>query len=335
MNFAMWGKALRVMPRVSKEEWAKLDIIARWLVATRSAALVLSFMAAAIAGILAFRDGAFDLVRWLLVTIGLVMAHGTNNLLNDLIDYVKGVDKDNYFRAQYGPQPLVTGLMTKRELLTYAGVTGLIAVIAGALLVYHGGMPILILMAIGAFFVLFYTFPLKYIGLGEVTGLLVWGPLMVAGGYYGIPGTCKENRVTTGFPFCLGVAAALFGKHIDKFVADKAMHIRTLPVLLGERAARYAALAIMALQYLITIYLIVIRYFSPVMLVVLFALPTLNLCYKMFSHVRPESKPDFYPDDAWPLWFVASSFLHSRNFGGYYLLGLIVDAVVHLMGWWA
>src|SRR2546430_10339218 len=31
----------------------------------------------------------------------------------------------------------------------------------------------------GAVFVLFYTYPLKYIGLGEVAVILVWGPLMI------------------------------------------------------------------------------------------------------------------------------------------------------------
>lgn len=334
MNVAMWGKALRVMPRVSKEEWATLDIVARWLIATRSAALVLSFMAAAIAGILAFRDGAFDLGRWLLVTIGLVFAHGTNNFLNDLIDFKKGVDKDNYFRTQYGPQPLVSGLMTMRELLTYAAVTGLVAVICGALLVYMQGTTVLVLMLIGAFFVLFYTWPLKYIGLGELSVLLVWGPLMVAGGYYTITGTWNWNVVLAGLPFGLGVAAALFGKHIDKYAADKELGVRTLPVLIGERAARYVALLVMVLQYVVVGYLMLTRYFSPALLVVLLALPTLNLCFKMFRHPRPDSKPDFYPDDAWPLWFVATSFLHSRNFGSYYLLGLIIDTVVHLAGWW-
>jgi hypothetical protein len=65
-------------------------------------------------------------VLWFVLTVGLVMAHGTNNLLNDLVDYQRGVDKDNYFRAQYGPQPLVTGLLSMKGLLTYAAVTGLI-----------------------------------------------------------------------------------------------------------------------------------------------------------------------------------------------------------------
>ena len=334
MNIAMWGKALQVMPRVSKEEWAKLDIIARWLVATRSAALVLSFMAAAIAGILAVRDGKFDFVIWLLVTIGLFMAHGTNNLLNDLVDFEKGVDKDNYFRAQYGPQPLVSGLMTKKELLTYAGVTGLIAAAAGLAIVALRGTPVLVLMAIGAFFVLFYTYPLKYFGLGELAVLLVWGPLMIVFGYYVITTEWNWNVVIASFPFGLGVAAAIFGKHIDKYEADKAKHIRTLPVLIGERNARYAAMAMMVLQYLVVVYLVIIRYFTPAMLIVLFALKTLRYVFQMFSQPRPASPPDNYPPNVWPLWFVASSFYHSRQFGGYFLVGLIIDTVLHLaFGW--
>ena len=43
----------------------------------------------------------------------------------------------------------------------------------GAYLVYLRGWPALLLLGLGAFFVLFYTWPLKYIGLGEVAVLLV------------------------------------------------------------------------------------------------------------------------------------------------------------------
>ena len=73
----------------------------------------------------------FDFGSWFLLALGLIMAHATNNLLNDFTDYSRGVDQDNYYRSQYGPQPLVHGLMTKRELLTYAALTGAIALAAG------------------------------------------------------------------------------------------------------------------------------------------------------------------------------------------------------------
>jgi hypothetical protein len=36
-----------------------------------------------------------------------------------------------YYRSQYGPQPLVHGLMNKRQILTYALVTDLLALAAG------------------------------------------------------------------------------------------------------------------------------------------------------------------------------------------------------------
>ena len=160
LNVSMWAKAVNVIPRVSHEEWSTLDVVSRWLIATRSAVLVMTFNSAAIAGLLAARDGMFDAALWLLVTLGLLFAHATNNLVNDITDHFKGVDKDNYFRTQYGPQPLENGLMSKREIYAYTVVTGLIALAAGLALVALRGEQTLWLLASGVFFVLFYTWPL-------------------------------------------------------------------------------------------------------------------------------------------------------------------------------
>src|SRR5438874_2821713 len=168
MNGSMWVKALQTIPRITKQEWSELDIISRWLIASRAGVLVITFISVGIAGLLAYRDGAFNLGLWLLVALGLLLSHATNNLLNDVTDYVKGVDKNNYFRAQYGPHPLEHGLLTMRQELTYAAVTGLLALMVGIYLVALRGWPALELLAAGIFFVLFYTWPLKYIGLGEI-----------------------------------------------------------------------------------------------------------------------------------------------------------------------
>jgi 1,4-dihydroxy-2-naphthoate octaprenyltransferase len=327
----MWGKALRVIPRLSKDEWRALDLISKWLVATRAAVLIITFISAAIAGILALRAGKFDLTLWLLLTVGLLMAHATNNLLNDLTDHIKGVDKDNYFRAQYGPQPLEHGLLSMRQVLVYAAVTGLIALLAGGYLVYLRGTLGLILLGLGVFFVLFYTWPLKYIGQGEPAVLFVWGTLMIGGGYYIITGDWNWNVVIASLPYALGATTVIFGKHIDKFAADKAKGIHTLPVLLGERNARYTALGMMALQYALTIYLVAIGYFTPALLLVLLALTAIPLVFGVYSKPKPEQRPDNYPADTWPLWFVAFAFLHNRRFGLLFLLGLIGDLVVRMV----
>lgn len=330
MNISMWRKALQVIPHVSKEEWEKLDIISRWLIATRAAVLIMTFLSAAIAGILAFQQGQFNFLYWALVTIGLIFAHATNNLLNDYTDYIKGVDQDNYYRSQYGPQPLVHGLLTKRQLLLYAAVTGLVALICGAVLVAAQGGLTIWLLAGGIFFVLFYTFPLKYIALGEISVLIVWGPLMIGGGYYAITGQWDWNVVIAGLPYALGVTGVIFGKHIDKYAMDKERRIHTLPVVIGEAPSRYLMLVMFFLQYLTVIYLVATGFFSPLLLVVVLALRTLRMIFPMFLAPKPDEKPADYPD-VWPNYFVAAAFVHNRSFGVWFLLGLIADTLLKLI----
>jgi 1,4-dihydroxy-2-naphthoate octaprenyltransferase len=327
MNTAMWRKALQVIPHVTKEEWEGLDIISKWLISTRAAVLIMTFISAAIAGIFAFRAGQFNFGLWLLLAVGLIMSHATNNLLNDYTDYVKGVDQDNYYRSQYGPQPLVHGLLTKRQLLTYAAVTGLVALAAGAALVFIREGMTLLLLGLGVFFVLFYTFPLKYIALGELSVLIVWGPLMIGGGYYVITGTWDWNVVLGSLPYALGVTGVIFGKHIDKFAMDKERRIHTLPVVIGERVSRFTIIVMWLLQYLAVIYLVVTGFFTPVMLIVILGLRTFFQLFPMFRSPKPEEKPADYPD-VWPNYFVAAAFVHNRRFGLLFLSGLIIDAIL-------
>jgi 1,4-dihydroxy-2-naphthoate octaprenyltransferase len=327
MNIAMWRKALQVIPHVSKDEWNKLDVISKWLISTRAAVLIMTFLSAAFAGIFAFRDGKFDLVKWVLLTFGLIFSHATNNLLNDFTDYNRGVDQDNYYRAQYGPQPLVHGLMNKRQHLTYAGVTGAIALIFGLILVAMTNLWTLLLLALGVFFVLFYTWPLKYIALGEIAVLLVWGPLMIGGGYYAITGNWSWMVVLASLPYALGVTGVIFGKHIDKYEMDKERHIHTLPVVIGERNARYTLVAIIILQYVFTLALVLTGFYTLVMAAVVLAIPTLRKIWPMFGAPKPDEKPADYPD-VWPNYFVAAAFIHNRSFGIWFMLALIVDSVL-------
>jgi 1,4-dihydroxy-2-naphthoate octaprenyltransferase len=327
MNPSMWRKALQVIPHVSKEEWQKLDVISKWLISTRAAVLIMTFLSGAFAGIFAFRAGQFDLVKWLLVTVGLIFSHATNNILNDYTDYARGVDQDNYYRAQYGPQPLVHGLMTKRQHLTYAAVTGAIALIIGIVLVIMTNLWTLLLLALGVFFVLFYTWPLKYIALGEIAVLLVWGPLMIGGGYYVITGSWSWTVVLASLPYALGVTGVIFGKHIDKYQMDKERRIYTLPVVIGERNARITLLGMLILQYVLTLVLVIMGFYTLVMAAVVLAIPTLRKIWPMFRGPKPAEKPADYPD-VWPNYFVAAAFIHNRAFGIWFMLALIVDSVL-------
>lgn len=335
VDFAMWQKALNVIPEVSKEEWEQLDLVSRWLISTRAAVLIMTFLSAALAGIFALRDGAFQFLPWLILTLGLILAHASNNIFNDFTDYVRGVDKDNYFRTIYGAQPIASGLMTRRQHLTYFAVTAFLALLAGIYLTAINGwdLTVWILLGLGAFFVLFYTWPLKYIALGEAAVLTVWGPLMIGGGYYVLAHQWDWNVVMASIPYVLGVTTVIFGKHIDKFKIDKEKGIHTLPVLIGEKVSRYIVLAMMILPYFFTAYLILTRFFTPVMLIVLLAVPTFLKTYPALLKPKPETRPDGFPDGqgGWPLYFAPLAFQNNRSFGVWFLFGLILDVALRLL----
>lgn len=328
MNVAMWGTAVRSIPRVDGDEWKGLDIVSRWLIAARAGVLVITAIPCAIVALLAGTAGEFDPLVWGLMTVGLLLAHATNNLLNDMVDYAKGVDRDNYFRAQYGAHPLEHGLLTMRQMVVYAAITGAVALAAGGWLTYLRGSEVLALFAAGAFFVLFYTFPLKYFGLGEIAVLVVWGPLMIGGGYYTVTQSWDWNVVVAGMPYALGATTVIFGKHIDKLESDREKRIRTLPVLIGERLGRNSVLAMFVLQYAFVAYLVATTYFTPVVLVVILAWPMLRNAFKVYRAPRPAERPAWYPRGAWPLWFVSFAFQHNRRFGMLYVTGLLIDLVL-------
>ncbi len=333
MNFAMWKKALEVIPAVSKEEWDGLDFVSKWLISTRAAVLVMTFISAALAGLFALREHHFQLVPWMALTLGLILAHATNNLFNDYTDFVKGVDKDNYFRTMYGPQPVANGLLTTTQLLIYTAITGAIAAAFGVFLIVTKNDPyIWILLGLGAFFVLFYTWPLKYIALGEVAVLLVWGPLMIGGGYYVLAGSWDWNVIWASIPYYFGVTTVIFGKHIDKIQVDREKGIHTLPVLIGEKASRLVVIAMLLSPYLLVAGMIALKYFTPVMLIVLLALPTLKETLPYFLQPRPSTRPDWFPDGqgGWPLFFAPLAFRNNRAFGGLFMLGLLVDVLLRL-----
>ena len=331
MNFAMWRKALNVIPEVSKSEWDQLDVISKWLISTRAAVLIMTFISAALAGLFAWRDNSFSFLPWLALTLGLILAHASNNIFNDYTDFVRGVDKDNYYRNIYGAQPVASGLMTKRQHLTYFAVTVLMALGLGLYLAFYTGFNTTtwILIGLGAFFLLFYTWPLKGMAMGELAVLIVWGPLMIGGGYYVLTQQWNWNVVVASLPYVLGVTTVIFGKHIDKLDMDKVKGIHTLPVVIGEKVSRYAVLAMMIAPYLFTLYLIVIRFFTPVMLIVFLALPTFLQIYPKFLKPKPETPPD--GQIGWPLYFVGYAFVNNRKFGSLFMFGLLIDVALRLL----
>jgi 1,4-dihydroxy-2-naphthoate octaprenyltransferase len=335
INFAMWKKALWTLVKMDKkEEWDQLDVISKWLIATRSAVTIVTLYACVIAGFIALRDGVFSFLPWLIVTLGLFIAHGTNNLLNDYTDFSRGIDKDNYFRTQYGVHPLVQEFWTKQQQLRWFTVSGALAVLAGVFaLFYTSFSPVVIgLFAFGALILLLYTYPLKYLGLGELAIFLIWGPIMVSGVYIVLARGWTDAAwlvALAGVPFGLSVVSINMGKHIDKSADDKIKGVGTLPVRIGEKAARYINIAILVLIYVVILYLIFIpRYFTPALLIVFLAGKRAFYAIAVLFKPRPEEPPKEWL--GWPTWFSGFCFYHNRLFSNLLILGLFFDTLLRL-----
>jgi len=176
-----------------------------------------------------------------------------------------------------------------------------------------------------------YTAPplrLKKHGLGEPTVLAVWGPLMVGGTYYAATGTIPGAVVLASLPYALLCTTVLMGKHIDKIPWDAPDGTHTLPVIMGESAARRLTQAMFVVFYLSIVALVIARVLPVASVLVVLSLPVLRRTFAAYAHPKPAVSP--IPNPVWPLWFAAMSFLVTRRAGGLFVLGLVAGAI---LGW--
>ncbi len=337
----MWKLALKgVVPPMDKQSWDQLDFVSRFFISARASVLIMTLLSVFIAILFSISHHQFDLFKSLVLTVSITLAHAANNILNDWSDWKRKVDEEGYFRSRYAVEPLTHGFITGKQALVLAAITGGIAALGGVYLISQ--VPNVWLgiglFAAGLFFLLFYTWPLKYLGLGEVAVIIVWGPLMIGGGYFVLTGSWSNDVLLAGLPYALGVTGVIFGKHIDKYAEDKEKGIHTLPVIIGEKTSRHIMIFSVLLQYLITTYLVITGFFHPVMLIVwitFLGIPKLRAkipvwsLIKTFSKPRPTEAPQGWK--AWPLYFVSIAFVQNQRFGIMFVIGLMIQTAIALL----
>src|SRR5437868_11737904 len=273
----------------------RLDPVSKWLYLTRAGVLPMTLVAAALAGLLAiYRDAHVSWGWFAVAAAGIVLAHMANNLMNDLFDLEVGTDREDYPRNLYSPHPVLSGVITRKGLATCALVVNAICLAIMIVLTAARGWPI-VAFALGGFLLsAAYTAPplrLKKHGLGEPTVLVVWGPLMVGGSYYAATGTIPGAVVLASLPYALLCTTVLMGKHIDKIPWDAADGTRTLPVIMGERAARRVTQAMFVVFYLSVIALVIARVLPVATVLVLLSLPVMRRTWQAYSQPKPAESP--------------------------------------------
>jgi len=310
----------------------RVDAVSRWLLITRACVFPMTLTAGAIGGMLAALSAPAP--RWgyfALALLGLLIAHATNNMINDYFDTIGGVDTEAYIRTQYAPHPLFSGLISKRGLITTIAALNVADLVIGLVLLRARGWPVAAFALAGLFISVFYVAPplkLKHHGLGEPGVFLVWGPLMTGGTYFVTAGSIPAWVWLASVPYALSVTTVLIGKHIDKYEQDRERGIHTLPVLLGKDVSLRLNKVLMVGFYVAVAALVVSGKVGVGVLLVAAAIPRLRQVLKAYGEPKPAAPPPGYR--LWPLWYVSIAFYHGRLAGGLFVVGLLVNAALGL-----
>ena len=308
------------------------DTVTRWLVIARACVFSMTITSGLIGVLIALGMGAFAentlarIVYAALAVIGLTAAHATNNLVNDWTDVRRGVDTEDYPRAQYSTHPVLGGLTTPARLLQVAlALTALDAAIM-LILAWASGPLVIAFAVAGLALSLGYTVFLKRFALGELTALVVWGPLMIGGTVYAIAGELPIDALLLSLPYGLIVASVLIGKHTDKIENDRPVGVHSVPVLLGTQRALTLNKITFILFYVLMLALVATGVSGPWILLSFIAVPRLVTTWKVYSQPKPQTPPDNWP--VWPLWYVGWAMYFNREAGKFFILGLLLNAVI-------
>jgi len=323
-----WIGAFAGFYRPDTGDAGALDPVSKFLYAARSVILVISAQAAIIAGLVAATDREFNWLYFALVLTGFVVAHMISNLSNDYFGYTRGHDVPDSPRMRYTVHPLASGILEPRTLVTGLAVLSIIGILISAFFILERGWLAAAFVIAGVGLLFAYDaapVPLKSIGLGEAAVFVVWGPLMVGGGYAVITGHLSPDAFYISIPYGLGVMSILIAKHLDQRDFDAGKGIRTLPVLLGEPAARRLNIAAVTGIYATILVLVAVGRLTPFALFTVVALPHAVRAVSAMARPRPSSAPPGYV--GWPLWYHKLCLTHNRLFGWLYILGLAIGAV--------
>ena len=324
-----WAKAFLGFYRPDGAGLRELGPVTRFLYAARSVILVISVQASLIAGLLGITDRRFDALDFVLLLVGLVVAHAISNLSNDYFGYKRGHDTPDSPRMRYTLHPVASGALEPRQLATGISILATVGVAIAVYFAFARGPVAIAFTLAGALLLWLYDaapVTLKGIGLGEVASFLVWGPLMVGGGYYVVSGQLTAAALVASLPYGLGVMSILLGKHVDQLTFDKGAGQRTLPVLLGEKRARLVDTVVVAGMYAFVVLGVLTGELTPFTLLVVIAAPRALKALRVLSERHPDEPPTGYV--GWPPWFHRVCLVHNRLFGWAYIAGLALGSIV-------
>jgi 1,4-dihydroxy-2-naphthoate octaprenyltransferase len=243
--------------------------IKTWFLASRPWSLVMTFVSTCLAGMLAYGYGVFSIPIFLLVMVGLLIAHSAANMANDWYDVKHGIDV-NAPTSEYRPHPLLFGEIDKKTYKMAVWLMYGVGLSISLYLTWLKGLPVILFTIVGILLGVFYTADpvmLKHHAVGEICVFLAFGPLMVGGAYYALTGSFSIDPMIAAIPIGLLVALVLLANNIRDRVYDASMGIATVTTNKKESQGVIYYKILLFSAYLSNILVIVMGVLSPFSLI--------------------------------------------------------------------
>lgn len=186
----------------------------------------------------------FGIIAFILCLIGSMLIHVGTNLVNDIYDYKKGLDKeDKEIGIPHGGSLVLSkGYMTPETMTKGAIISIILAGLIGLYLYTIAGIWIIYLMIFGLFTSIFYTaapLQLKYKALGDIMVFFSFGTGMTVGAYVVQIHSFSWIPVFLSTPFGLLIIAILHSNNLRDLAFDGTFGVKTVAILLGENLSKY------------------------------------------------------------------------------------------------
>ena len=252
-----------------------------WLLETRPQFLLLSVVLVLLGTAIARHEGCFDLLRFVLTLIGLLLAHSSVNVLNDYFDYKSGIDLETTRTPFSGGSGILPGRLLKPKGVYIYGVGCLMAALAiGIYLTFISGWQLLPLILLGGPVIYFYTSHLTKWLAGEFWAGLGLGTLPVLGTYFVQTGHYSAEAVVASIAPGFLTANLLLLNEFPDVEADKKGGRYNLVIALGPKTAGRLYAGLMIMTYLCIIGGVASKLMPPASLIGLACTP---LAFKAIS----------------------------------------------------
>jgi 1,4-dihydroxy-2-naphthoate octaprenyltransferase len=265
--------------------------IKKYVIATRPWSFTMSLISVSVGTILAAEEGSVSWAWFAITAIGITLFHATANLINDYFDTLYGIDQEDSPTAKYRPQPILSGMLTPRQVLGEAVILLVLTVAIGLTIAVVRSWHVLWIGIIGLFTSICYTagpVKFKYRALGECAVFMMWGPLMIEGAYAVQRQALSMKALYISIPFGVLVALVLFANNMRDIAYDSRHKVKTVSIMLGSRKSYTLFAGLIVLAYAYVLGMIITGIMSLWGLLIFLSLPKAISLLKTFNEKIPD-----------------------------------------------